>query len=38
MVLNAGRLAKEFDVERARGAFASILSDLRTRKETSLTE
>jgi glycosyltransferase involved in cell wall biosynthesis len=29
MVLNAGRLAKEFDVERARGAFASILSDLR---------
>jgi glycosyltransferase involved in cell wall biosynthesis len=28
MILNAGRLAKEFDVECARGAFSSILSGL----------
>jgi glycosyltransferase involved in cell wall biosynthesis len=38
MVLNASRLAKEFDVERARGAFASILSGLKPRPDVSVTE
>lgn len=38
VVLNAGRLAKEFDVEHARSAFSSILSSLRLSPRLSLTE
>jgi glycosyltransferase involved in cell wall biosynthesis len=34
MILNASRLAKEFDVECARGAFSSILSDLTPAPKT----